>query len=150
MIKKLLSMALVIGVLLSASILSDTMYAQNETADSTDSIFSNDLIISPMSLYTQYTYTTLSITSGVAHANATIMGCSDLTTSVSITMHLEKKVLWWWSARETWTQTYTGYSGTLSESVSVSGGTYRLRAVYIAYSGNNSETITGFSSEVVN
>lgn len=150
MMKKLVGMVLGFGVLLSASVISDTVYAQYELVNSTDSIYCDDFIISPMSLYTQYTYTTLSIASGVANANATLMGYSGLTTSVSITMYLEKKILWWWSIQETWSQTFTGYSGTLFKSLGVSGGTYRVRAVYVAYNGNNSETLTGMSGDVKN
>ena len=148
--KNLICMVMFICILLSASEVTDIIYANNKATDSAVTVQVNDLMISPKSVYTQYTYTTLSITSDVAYSSATIMGYSGLTTSVSITIHLEKKVLWWWSIQETWTQTFSGYTGTLSESLDISSGRYRVRAVYTAYSGSNSETITGISSEVVN
>ena len=53
-----------------------------------------------------------------------------------------------WNDVVTWTQTFNDYKGALSKSYNVSGGTYRIRADYVAYKGSASETITAYSSEV--
>lgn len=93
--------------------------------------------------------TSLSISGGNASCIAKLTGVSGKTTKVTITMTLEKKVLFWWSEQETWTQTFNSYNGTLSKNYSgANSGTYRITAEYIAYSGTNSETITDTSSEV--
>lgn len=64
-------------------------------------------------------------------------------------MTLEKKVLFWWDEKESWTQTFNGYSGTLSKIYSgISSGEYRITTEYIVYSGTNSETITDTSAQV--
>mgnify|MGYP007078761020 FL=1 len=103
-----------------------------------------------MSQYTKNTNTFLSITSNVAYAESSIIGYSGITTSVKITMSLEKKVLWWWSVQDAWTQTFNSYSGYLQRTAPVSGGTYRIRTVFVAYSGSNSEETVGYSETIIN
>jgi hypothetical protein len=99
--------------------------------------------------YTRSTTQSLSISGGQAVATASITGYPSTTTKVKITLYLEKRGLLglYWTTTESWSQTFNNYSGTLCKTYSVSSGTYRVRAVYVAYSGSSSETITGYSSE---
>ncbi|MHB8963625.1 MAG: hypothetical protein ACYC5K_10790 [Saccharofermentanales bacterium] len=64
-------------------------------------------------------------------------------------MYLEKRFLLFWITEENWTQTFYSYSGSMVRQIDVSGGTYRVKAVYTAYSGSVSETFTGYSANVV-
>ena len=107
-------------------------------------------VIQPYYEYTSYNKANLDISGGQATCESTISGYSGITTKVTITMYLEKKTLWWWSTQASWTGTFNSYRGALSKNYAVGGGTYRVRAVYVAYSGSNSETITGYSVEVKN
>lgn len=105
--------------------------------------------IKPYYSYTASVRTLLNISNGNATCSARLTGMSGTTTKIKITMTLEKKVLFWWSEQETWTQTFNSYTGTLSKNYSgANSGTYRVSAEYIAYSGTNSETITDTSAEV--
>ena len=80
---------------------------------------------------------------------STLSGIPNTTIKVKITMTLEKRVLFWWSEKQTWTQTFNSYSGTLAKTYSdADSGTYRISTEYVAYSGTKSETITDTSSEV--
>lgn len=92
--------------------------------------------------------TSIAISNGQAICESTLTGYSGTTTKVTITMYLEKKTLWWWNTETTWVGTFNSYRGALSKTHAVGGGTYRIRTVYIAYSGSKTETITGYSQEV--
>lgn len=105
--------------------------------------------IQPYYTYTNLVSTTLSISNGTAICKAKLTGKTGTTTKVKITMTLEKKVLFWWSEKETWTQTFNNYNGTLSKTYSgADSGTYRITAEYIAYGSSGSETINDTSAEV--
>lgn len=106
--------------------------------------------IQPRYTYVSNANTSLKMSGGNAYCTATVKGYSSVS-KVKITMTLEKKVLFWWSEQQTLTQTFNSSSGTLSKTYSdISGGTYRVSAEYIAYSGSKSETIEDTSSEVKN
>ena len=113
---------------------------------------SGNMVITPSWAYISDTTTTLSISgSGVATCTAKITGYSGTTTKVQITVTLQKKggfLNLFWTDVTQWSQTFDNYYGTLSKSYNVSSGTYRIRAVYVAYKGSDSETITAYSSEV--
>jgi len=102
--------------------------------------------------YTHSTNTILSIpSSGTATAYASLQGYQGITTKVEITMTLQKKgglFNLFWNDVTTWSQSFNSHSGTLSKQHNVSSGTYRVKAIYKAYSGNNSETNTSYSGEV--
>ena len=102
--------------------------------------------------YTHSTTTILSIPStGKSISYASLQGYQGVTTRVDITMVLQKKgglFNLFWTDLSTWSQSFNGYSGALSKQQDVGSGTYRLNAVYKAYSGNNSETITSYSKDV--
>lgn len=138
MVKKLLSILLSVITLLSFGTIAN---AQEITTDATGEI-------QPYYSYTSNHVADIVISNGQAICESTITGYSGTTTKVTITMYLEKKTLWWWSTETSWTGTFNSYRGVLSKSHAVGGGTYRVKAVYVAYSGSKSETITGYSSEV--
>ena len=109
-----------------------------------------DFDIQPYYEFTSYNKATLNISGGQAICESTLTGYPGITTKVTIKMYLEKKTLWWWSTETSWTGTFYSYRGTLSKNHAVKGGTYRVKAVYVVYSGSESETITGYSSNVNN
>ncbi|HZK21944.1 MAG TPA: hypothetical protein VFC76_06675 [Oscillospiraceae bacterium] len=139
MFKKLLCICLSITALLSFGFI----------ANAQDDIDMNSMSnIQPYYNYVVKNDTSMSISNGQALCRGTLTGCSGTTTKVTITMYFEKKTLWWWSTEASCTGSFDSYHGTLSKNYSVTKGTYRVRAVYVAYSGNKSETITGYSQEV--
>ena len=99
--------------------------------------------------YISATYTAIRIVSGTATCTASVEGYRDRVTSVKIEMTLQKRVLLlFWSDEVTWSQTYPTYHGEMQKTASVSSGTYRTKAVYTAYAGSASETVTGESPSV--
>ena len=136
MLKKLFSVFMGILMLLSCNL---TCFAL--AADETE--------IQPYYTNAENVRTTLGISNGTASCTAKLIGVSGKTTKVTITMTLEKKILFWWSEKETWTQTFNSKNGTLSKTYSVAdSGTYRITAEYVAYSSSGSETINDTSAEV--
>ncbi len=107
-----------------------------------------DYSVMPCYEYTKENEEILTISNGTATCISKLIGFAGTTTKIEITMTLEKKTLWWWSEEESWSQTYNNYRGTLTKTHSVGSGTYRVKAVYVVYSGTQSETITSYSAEV--
>ncbi len=132
--KRILSVVLML--VLMASMAANTFALSNETK------------IMPCYNYTSECSSTLSISGGTATCKAYLKGYSGTTTRINAEMILQKKGLFGWS--EAWSYTYGIYTHTLdhTETVSVGGGTYRLKVVFTVYSGTASETITAYSSEV--
>ena len=62
-------------------------------------------------------------------------------------MTLQKHTFLWWSTVETWEGTFNDFFGTLSETIHVGSGTYRVKADFTVYSGSASEDITMYSQE---
>lgn len=92
----------------------------------------------------------LSISGGSATASSFVKGYSGTTTQCSITLKLQKKVLFWWVTVETWEKTTQSYQTSLSGSCTItSGQTYRAVANITAWSGSSSESVTKTSSTVV-
>jgi len=102
--------------------------------------------------YTNLTATSISISGGQATCLGHITGYNGTTTKVEITLYLERKLASSssWSTYASGTkQTFNSYSGTYQmKKAVVSGYQYRTRAVYTAYAGSKSETITGYSNVV--
>ena len=90
---------------------------------------------------------TLSISNGTATCKASLTGISGTTTNVKIVMTLQKKTLLWWDDVDSWYTIANTYYASLSKSISVGSGTYRVKAVYTVYSGAKSESITDYSSQ---
>jgi hypothetical protein len=102
--------------------------------------------------YISNTVTSISISGGQATCLGHVTGYNGTTTKVEITLYLERKL----ASSSTWStyasdpkQTFNSYSGTYQMKKSVvSGYQYRVRAVYVAWAGSKSETLTGYSSVV--
>ena len=88
----------------------------------------------------------LTISNGVATCYATCTGYSTVTTKVSIKVILQKKGWLTYSDVETWSTTINTYTLTSQKNKSVTSGTYRLKVIYMVYSGDNFETITDYSN----
>jgi len=149
--RKILAMAIAVCVLFSCAI-SVNAQANESLTDGRIWIENNSDEIGSRFSYTNSTATTLSISSsGVSTSTARLNGYQGTTTKVDITMTLQRKgglFNLFWNDVTTWSQTFNSHSGTLSRTYNVSSGTYRVKAVYKAFSGNNSETITSYSGEV--
>lgn len=143
MMKKFLSVFLCVIIIMSASL--------TAVAESSQSIIStpDDLVVQPYFTYINSGITSLGFISGQAHCYAFILGYS-MVNKVSITMRLQKKGFLglYWTTVKTWSQTFNSNMGDLYSIRSVSKGTYRVRADYVAYSGSASESHTGHSPEV--
>lgn len=93
----------------------------------------------------------LTISSGAAKCFSYVRGIYNSTTSCSIELKLQKKVLFWWTTVETWNKTEANYQTSINKSYPVvSGKTYRVVSKVSVFCGNNSEsaTITSNSMEV--
>ena len=136
MLKKIFSVIMSFIILLSCSL---TCFARA----------TKEAEIQPYYTNAETVRTSLSISGGNARCTAKLTGVSGKTTKVTITMTLEKKILFWWSEKETWTQTFNSSIGTLSKTYSgADSGTYRITAEYIAYGTSGSEIINDTSAEV--
>jgi len=100
--------------------------------------------------YTNITVTGLNINaSGTATCVADFIGYSGITTKVETSMTLQKRfLLLFWTDEASWSQTFTGHMGTLAKTKAVTSGTYRVKATYVAYSGQNSETVNSTSGSM--
>lgn len=110
---------------------------------------SAETTVNPRYSYVAEHYTSLSISNNVASVVSVLHGNS-LTTSIKITLTLQKKVLWWWDDVTEWSDITPSNSLTMSESTTVGSGTYRAKMVALVCSGTESETIEGYSSEKTN
>jgi hypothetical protein len=143
-----------VGFLLSLLLIFIPLMSVNAAEDvSRSDSFSNDLMIqenvySPLSLYVRNTYTGLDINSSNAICTASLTGYQGVTTKIEITMYLEKRFLFFWFTDTIWSATFYSNSALLNEQHGISSGTYRVKAVYVAYSGTASETITEYSETV--
>lgn len=107
-----------------------------------------DIRIAPLFAYTQSTYTSLAIDSGNAWCYASLTGYEGITSRIDITIYLQKRFLLFWTTDTTWSGTFYDYEAYMYELRTVPGGTYRVKAVYVAYDGSASETITEYSATV--
>ncbi len=108
-----------------------------------------EIQVQPRYSYTVSTGTSLYMSNGSLICHGEVEGYYGVATKVTITLRLQKKVLFWWSDEQEWTETYNQYYGSSTKSkANPKGGTYRTEAVYTVYSGSSSETITGYSSEL--
>lgn len=104
--------------------------------------------VMPLFLYTEGTYTSLSIDSGSAWCYGNVIGIDGVTTRIDITLYLQKRVLLFWTTDTSWSDTFYDYEASMYQLHLVSSGTYRVKAVYVVYSGSDSETITEYSATV--
>ena len=133
MLKKVISMMLCLVVIMSICSIS---------ASASDLICVN---------YT-YTYScdsNMTISNKTITAKSSVIGYNGTTTKVVIKQTLQKKTSsGTWTSAGTASSTTNGYRATLSKKYTgLSSGKYRLKSVFTVYAGNNSETITKYSSE---
>lgn len=102
--------------------------------------------VQPIYDYTSSTSVNITISNDIACCTARLIGYSNVD-KIKITMTLQKKGLLWWSEVDTWTATYYDTYTVISKNCSVGSGKYRVKAVFVVYSGNDSETITSHSLE---
>ena len=105
--------------------------------------------VQPRYTYTAMHTTNLIINDDVAVVESYVSGYSTVT-SIKMTVTLQKKVLWWWSDVEEWSNIAPNRTLSLSGSTTVGSGTYRAKLVAIVCSGSEDETIEGYSSEKTN
>jgi len=145
MLKKIVSLLLCVVILITMSFAAS---AQTNDAQLT----SDEVIIQPYWTYINSTTTVLAINSGLASCYGSIL-CYNTVDKISITLYLEKKGFLglYWSTVTSWSQTVYDTFAYMSKTYNLSSsGTYRVRAVYVAYSGSSSESHTAYSSEVNN
>ena len=135
----------VIAVLVSVTLLCTSFLCV-----SAQTVSSDNAEIAPLLQFTKNTTTILVISGGQASAAASFSGYKGTTTKVVITMTLQKKGFLglWWSDEASWTETFNSYNASMNRKHSVSDGTYKVKAEYVAYSGSKSETVTDYSNEV--
>lgn len=99
--------------------------------------------------YTSTVSTTLTISNtGVAKPRAVITGLPGTTTKLSATMYLQKYLGGSWQTVQSWSDSSTSNSLTISKSKSVARGKYRTRAIFKAYHNSKSEQIIKNSGSV--
>lgn len=146
MFKRIFSLVMCIVLFFSVGIVANA----ESSVSTNDSIIpaTNYNEIQPYYSYANTVTTTLRNSSGKAQCLADVVGFSNSTTKITITMTLQKKTLLWWSKVEEWTTTVSNYYATLSKTYTVESGKYRVKSVYTVYSGSENETITDYSSTV--
>ncbi len=133
MLKKIISMMLCLVVIMSICSISAS---------------ASDLI----SINYAYTYScesNISVSNKTITAKSSVVGFNGTTTKIIIKQTLQKKTSsGTWTSAGTASSTTNGYRATLSKKYTgLSSGKYRLKSVFTVYAGNNSETITKYSSE---
>lgn len=135
MFKRFMPIVISIVLLVTASVI--VVHAENMSEG-----------IAPRYSYANIVRTNLTVSGGQAKCQSTIVGYETVT-KINVSMTLEKKTLLWWTAQESWTQTYNNVDdANFIKYCNVNGGTYRVKSVYTVYSGSDSETITDYSNEV--
>lgn len=137
--KKICSAILVLAMVFGVGVMGTTAVSATEAIE-----------IMPFLSYTSITSTGVGISGGQVVCVGHISGYKGTTTKVEMTVYLERKL----ASSSTWStyassskQTFNDYTGTYQMKVTaVKGYQYRTRAVYVAYAGTKSETITGYSS----
>lgn len=105
-------------------------------------------IASPYFLYTNSAKSTLIISGNTAYCESVIKGDSTVT-KIYATQYLEKKNGNKWETVDSWSDSVSGKSLSMSNSKdNLGSGTYHLRTVATVYSGSKSEPVVKTSMEV--
>lgn len=112
------------------------------------SVNASDLISIKYS-YTKSVSSIISVTGTTATAISTAVGYNGETTKIVIKQTLQKKnSIGTWTSLSTNSETFKSYKAVLSKKYTgLYKGTYRVKSVFTVYAGNNSETITKYSTE---
>jgi len=102
----------------------------------------------PAYSYTSDCSSSVSISNSTATCKSYIRGYFNITTKIEVEQTLQKKNhLGGWEDICSWNNTINSFQGTVTNyAYSLSSSTYRLKSVFVVYSGNNHETITKYSS----
>ncbi len=107
----------------------------------------DDNLVSPCYTYIGSTDTSFTVNTFSCAATGDICGLGGVT-RVNIKLQLQKENDGVWSTVKTWEKTFSGISGELSGSTSISPfSNYRLKAVYTAYTSSDSETLVAYRYE---
>lgn len=111
-------------------------------------VLANDYGVAPCYNNVSDTFTDFSIDSnGKASVYVSFDGYSGVTTGATISVKLEKKILWWWSDVDnaSWSDEVSGSTFSTTHTIQLSsGGTYRCTYEYqIRGTGGATDTITG-------
>lgn len=99
--------------------------------------------------YTSTVSTTLTISNaGVAKPRAVITGIPGTTTKLSATMNLQRYSNGSWQTIQSWSDSSTSNSLTISKSKTIAHGRYRMHTVFKAYRKSKSERIIKNSGTV--
>lgn len=105
--------------------------------------------ITPFYLYTYKATSDLSVSGNNVQCDSMLMGYPDAT-KVNATQYLQKKNSTDWETvyNGTWSSSSNGNYLVMTNSKSnLSSGTYRLKTIFVVFSGNEYEMITAYSSE---
>lgn len=128
MFKKIL--ALIMCVVLMCGM---TMAVSAESAESQ---------VQPRYTYTSTITATLRNSNGKALCLGDVEGYSDTTTKIVLTVTLQKRtLLLFWTTEKEWTTTVNDFYATISKTVAVDSGTYRVKVEAKVYSGSNYENV---------
>lgn len=131
MFKKILALVMCVVLMCGTGLIASAETAENQ--------------IQPRYDYTNIISTSLNNVSGKAQCVGNVAGYSGTTTKIVMKMTLQKKTLFWWSKVQEWSLTSNTYYATLSKTVAVESGTYRVKLVATVYSGSNSEEVDNYS-----
>lgn len=140
MLKRIISVILAVSLCFCVGLCAQAGGSSNPLSTASEST------VQPRYQYANTVATTLGTSGGKALCAANLTGLSSVT-KVKTTMTLQKKTLFWWNEVETWTKTVDGRVSNFEKTVSVESGTYRVKAVYVVYSGSASEEITAYSPD---
>jgi len=97
-------------------------------------VFIEETSISPKSNNVNITASNFTIIDGIAYARASYTGYQGITTGATITIKLQKKILFWWfdvdngQSNNTWTDVLYGCDGSVLHSLTL-GSTGEYRAI---------------------
>lgn len=98
--------------------------------------------VQPRYSYTNTISATLRNSNGKALCIGDVNGYRDITTKITLTVTLQKRtLLLFWTTEKEWTTTVNDFMSTISKTVSVDSGTYRVKVEAKVYSGSNYENV---------
>ena len=129
-------------VLLSLSIVPNTVYAQEPVTPDTVITKEEGITVGTRNLIIRTCSTSLSFNGSNAVCTGTVNAYASKASSVHIALTLQKKVSGSWNTVNSWSTTVYSSSGYLSKTQSVGSGTYRVKGVYTS----GGETVTVYSA----
>lgn len=98
--------------------------------------------VQPRYSYTNTISATLRDSNGKALCGGDVNGYRGTTTKIILTVTLQKRtLLLFWNTEKEWTTTVNDFMATISKTVAVDSGTYRVKVEAKVYSGSNYENV---------